>query len=161
MHGVVTSCSHVRRRSHLPAALVLLAALVIAGACRSAAPGDGQAPPPKTVPSAPTAESHAEAFENTIKWSTASELDNFGYAVYRSESEDGPFARINTEVIEGAGTTDEVSHYCFVDDTIDPHKTYYYYVESISMSGVRERFTPIAETPPKIPPADSEENDGH
>lgn len=161
MHGVVTSCSDVRQRGYLPAAFVLLAALVIAVACRSAAPGDGQAPSSKALPSVPAAENHAEEFNNTVKWSTASELDNFGYNVYRSESEGGPFARINTEVIEGAGTTDEVNHYWFVDDTIDPHKTYYYYVESISMSGVRERFTPIAETPPKIPPADSEGNDRH
>jgi hypothetical protein len=93
-----------------------------------------------------------EVFQNTIKWSTASELDNFGYDVYRSESEDGAFERLNTEVIEGAGTTDEVNRYQYVDDTIDPRKTYYYYVESISMSGVRERFTPIAKTPPKVPP---------
>jgi hypothetical protein len=99
-------------------------------------------------------EEEAEDFKNTIKWSTASEVDNFGYDVYRSESEDGPFERINSEVIEGAGTTDEVSRYEFIDRSIDPRTTYYYYVESISMSGERERFTPIAKVPPKIPPKD-------
>ena len=89
-------------------------------------------------------------YRNTVKWATASEVDNFGYDVYRGESEDGPFERINPEVIEGAGTSDEPNHYRYVDDTIDPRKTYFYYVESIAMSGVRERFTPIAKAPPKI-----------
>ncbi len=92
-----------------------------------------------------------EVYKNTVKWATASEVDNFGYDVYRSQSEEGPFERLNPEVIEGAGTTDEPTRYRYVDDTIDPHTTYYYYVESISMSGVRERFTPIAKVPPKIP----------
>lgn len=79
----------------------------------------------------------------TIKWATASEVDNFGYDVYRSEKEDGPFDRLTEDPIEGAGTTDEPSYYKFVDDTIDPRKDYYYYVESISIHGERERFTPV------------------
>lgn len=95
-------------------------------------------------------EPSAEVYKNTIKWTTASEVDNFGFDVYRALAEDGPFERINTEVIEGAGTTDEPSSYQFVDDTIDPHKAYYYYVESISMAGVREQFTPIGRIRPKI-----------
>ena len=96
-----------------------------------------------------------EAYQNTIKWSTASELDNFGYDVYRGENPDGPFERINPDVIEGAGTTDEPTRYRFVDDAIDPRKTYYYYVESISLAGVRERFTPVGKAPPKVPPAEA------
>jgi len=133
--------------------VALLVVLVTAVACTSSAPT--QTPPPETPPGE-TAVEDGKPFKNTIKWSTASEVDNFGYDIYRSESEDGPFERINTEIVEGAGTTDEVSRYEFVDDTIDPHTTYYYYVESISMSGVRERFTPIAKTPPKTPPAEED-----
>jgi len=95
-------------------------------------------------------------YDNTIRWATASEVDNFGFDVYRSESEDGPFDKLNDRVIEGAGTIDEPQRYEFVDDTIDPRKTYYYYVESISMSGVRQRFTPVGKAPPKIPPAEEQ-----
>jgi metallo-beta-lactamase class B len=91
-----------------------------------------------------------ESLVNTIRWATASEVDNFGFDVYRSEREEGPFVRINPEIVEGAGTTDEPQSYELVDDTIDPHKTYYYYVESISMSGQRERFTPVGKAPPKV-----------
>ena len=37
-------------------------------------------------------------------------------------------------------------------EKIDPRRTYYYYVESISMDGVRERFTPVGKAGPKIEP---------
>jgi len=89
-----------------------------------------------------------EVPSRTIKWKTASELDNFGFDVYRGESEEGPFTRLTEQPILGAGTSDAPSSYQYVDDTIDPDKTYYYYVESISNNGVRERFTPIYEVGP-------------
>ncbi|MCP4655091.1 MAG: hypothetical protein GY856_06685 [bacterium] len=103
--------------------------------------------------------SPGEPETNTLKWSTASEVDNFGFDVYRSESEDGPFTRLNADPVLGAGTTDEISHYEYVDDTIDPHKIYFYYVESISMGGVREKFTPTYEVPAKIKAAEEDETD--
>ncbi len=90
-----------------------------------------------TVP----AEEQAEIF-NRIKWATASELDNFGFDVFRGESEGGPFQRINEHTIPGAGNSDTPSHYEFIDDAIESGKIYWYYVESISMSGQREKFTP-------------------
>ncbi len=80
---------------------------------------------------------------NTLRWSTASEQQNFAYDVYRGEEEEGPFARITSKPIPGAGTTDDTSRYKYTDDTVVPGTQYYYYVESISMSGVRERFTPV------------------
>jgi len=87
---------------------------------------------------------------NTIRWTTASEVENFGYDIYRATSEDGPFERITVEPIPGAGTSDEPQSYVYVDDTIDPSQGYYYYLESISMQGVRERFSPINYSPPKL-----------
>ena len=108
-------------------------------------------PPAPAEPLAPP-----EPYNNTIKWTTASEVDNFGFDVYRGDGPDGPFERINAETIEGAGTTDEPTDYRYVDDTIDPRRTYYYYVEAISMDGVRERFTPVGKAGPKIQPEDEE-----
>jgi len=148
----------------LPAysALFLAAALIPATGCQTAKPTAQvatQAPHPavsggeaQPLPATPTAVSQPmeRAYDNTIKWSTASEVDNFGFDVFRGDSAEGPFERINEDTIEGAGTVDEPQSYRFVDDTIDPHRTYYYYVESISMDGVRERFTPVGKAGPKM-----------
>lgn len=88
---------------------------------------------------------------NTLKWTTASEVDNFGFDIFRGLSEDGPFEKITEEVLPGAGTTDEPQDYVFVDEAIDPTRDYYYYIESISLGGVREKFSPIIRSPAKKP----------
>ena len=83
-----------------------------------------------------------ERLANTPKWSLASEQDNFGFDVFRGDTENGEFAKLNKDPILGAGTTDETQKYSWRDDTIDPCKDYWYYVESISTTGVREKMTP-------------------
>lgn len=103
------------------------------------------------------AEEPAPKPSNTLRWTTASEVDNFGFDVYRGGAEEGPFVRLTSEPIPGAGTVDEPQSYSFVDDTIDPSEAYWYFVESISMSGVRERFTPVFRAAPKITPAEPED----
>ena len=87
----------------------------------------------------------------TVTWETASEVDNFGFDIYRSLSEDGSFDRITETPLPGAGTTDEPQSYEYIDDTNDPAKGYYYYIESISIDGIRERFSPIMKAPAKRP----------
>jgi hypothetical protein len=150
-----------RKHDPIPAPQLLAAVLwlLFAGVpVPAAASGQDEAPEAETPEAA--AEEPAEepeTYDYRIRWATASEVDNFGFDVFRSESEDGPFDKLNDRVIEGAGTSDEPQRYEFVDDTIDPHKTYYYYVESISMSGVRERFTPVGKAGPKIKPTESED----
>ena len=113
------------------------------------------APAATPTPSTSTADPAATPaptppYRNTVRWSTASEVDNFGYDVYRGTSPDGPFERITADPIPGAGTTDEPQKYSFVDDKIDPYQVYFYYVEAISLAGVRARFTPIIPSKPKL-----------
>ena len=132
-----------------PRAVALAAALAVAVPALAAAQ---MAPPASPSPSpSPTGSPSPAPLANTLKWSTASEVDNFGYDVYRSEKEDGPFVRINAKPIPGAGTLDEPRFYQYVDADIDPTKGYYYYVESISLKGVREKFTPVIKAGPKRP----------
>ncbi|MBL8299931.1 MAG: hypothetical protein JNN30_16450 [Rhodanobacteraceae bacterium] len=92
---------------------------------------------------------------NTPRWTTASEVDNFGYDVFRGDSEEGPFTKLNADPILGAGTTDETKNYAYRDDTIDPCRAYWYYVESIDTKGGREKFTPVFMASPKRRAADA------
>ena len=95
-------------------------------------------------------EPHAPGtLQNVVRWSTASEVDNFGFDVYRAEHEEGPFTRITQQPVPGAGTSDEPARYEYTDASIKPDTQYYYYVESISMSGMREKFTPTFKAPIK------------
>lgn len=126
--------------------LVLVAAAL---GCAAHAPPRTARPP--EAPSPPVeAEEPEGGYTNTLRWKTASEVDNFGFDVYRSESEDGPFERLTERPVQGAGTSDVPSEYSWVDTAIDPRRAYYYYVESISMSGERERFTPVIRAKPKL-----------
>jgi hypothetical protein len=91
---------------------------------------------------------------NTAHWSTASEEENFGYDVYRGDVEKGPFVKLTKQPILGNGTTNDTHQYKYVDDSIDPCRDYWYYVESISSDGTREKFTPVFHAPAKRHPAD-------
>jgi hypothetical protein len=113
----------------------------------SAAAAPAAAPEQEATPAAAPASD--EPPFNRLKWSTASEVDNFGFDIYRSTSEEGPFERLTSQPIPGGGTVDEPRYYEYKDTTIDPGVEYFYYVESISVDGIREKFSPIIRAPAK------------
>jgi len=84
-----------------------------------------------------------------VRWSTATEFENYGYHVYRGTAPDGPFDRLTTEPIPGAGTSDLPHSYQYEDLTAEPGTVYYYYVEAISTSGQTRRLTPVRTSPGK------------
>ena len=88
---------------------------------------------------------------NRVKWATGSELNNFGFDVFRGDDEEGPFIKVNSNTIPGAGSSDIPNRYEFIDDSIEEGKAYWYYVESISMKGHREKFTPTFQAKAKLP----------
>lgn len=125
----------------------------ILGGCASSGGDDPPAEPAAVRTASDAAPAHPadEPLVNTLKWTTASEVDNFGFDIFRGLSEDGPFEKITIEPLSGAGTTDEPQNYIFVDEMIDPSRDYFYFIESISLGGVRERFSPIIRSPAKKP----------
>ena len=126
-------------------AVALLASLLAAGAAHAAGPAGGGCGDQSKVPP-------GERVTNTARWTTASENDTFGYDVYRGDSENGKFTRITKKPILGHGTTSETNKYEFVDDTIDPCKDYWYYVEEITTAGERVKFTSVFKAKAKRQP---------
>jgi len=101
------------------------------------------------VSETPESETKAEVLKNTLKWTTASEVENFGFDIFRGDSEEGPFEKMTKDPLPGGGTIDEPQSYLWEDFDIEKGKDYFYYIESISMAGVRERFSPIIKAPAK------------
>jgi hypothetical protein len=78
-------------------------------------------------------------------------VSNFGYDVFRAESEAGPFVKVNDRPVPGHLQPGSVQTFEYEDRAIDPRKDYWYYVESITLQGERVRFTPTLKAPAKSP----------
>jgi parallel beta-helix repeat protein len=73
----------------------------------------------------------------TLMWRTESEMNNAGFAIYKSEVEDGDYTRIT--FVPGAEDSEISKDYKFTDDQVESGHTYYYYLEGISLSGKRTK----------------------
>ncbi len=82
-----------------------------------------------------------------ITWTTKSEIDNAGFNIYRAESEDGEYVKINDNLIPAAGSPTESASYKFVDGDVNNRKTYYYKLEDIDLNGVSTMHGPVSATP--------------
>lgn len=101
-----------------------------------------------------SAVAESERLGHQLKWTSKSELQSSHYDVYRAESRDGDFAKVNPEPIEAAGMSAIPRHYQYTDRGIDPCRTYYYFIEAVSArDGHRIKLTPVIEAKPKRVPA--------
>ena len=82
-----------------------------------------------------------------LVWSSASEIDNAGFNVYRSESENGEYIKTNDSLIPAQGSFTEGAVYEFVDNDVKNRKTYYYKLEDIDLNGVSTMHGPVSATP--------------
>jgi len=74
-----------------------------------------------------------------LKWRTESEVDHLGWNIYRSETKDGKFVKINDKLISGAGNSAMPNTYQFVDKTVVKGRQYYYYLEDVDIAGTRNK----------------------
>jgi len=74
-----------------------------------------------------------------LRWRTESEISNLGFNVYRSESLEGKYVKVNSAIIKGAGTVATPHDYQFVDSAVKVGKTYFYYLEDVSFTGEKDR----------------------
>ena len=79
--------------------------------------------------------------EIVIRWTTESELDNAGFNILRSDSQSGEFKQVNSELVQGAGTTGERNTYKWVDESAKPGVVYYYQIEDVSFAGEHQTLT--------------------
>ena len=82
-----------------------------------------------------------------LKWSTASEIDNAGFNIYRSESEVSQYTKINTSLIPAKGSSTQGANYEFIDNDVKNRKTYYYKLEDIDLNGNSTMHGPKSATP--------------
>jgi hypothetical protein len=70
-----------------------------------------------------------------LDWSTESEIDNAGFNLYRSDSENGNYTKINASLILSQGSSTQGTSYEFIDTNVQNRKTYYYKLEDIDLNG--------------------------
>jgi fibronectin-binding autotransporter adhesin len=81
-----------------------------------------------------------------LEWETASEQDNLGFVLYRSETQNGIFEELasyqTTDKLRGQGTKLTETKYVYEDSrNTQPGKTYFYKLVSVDIDGTRHEIT--------------------
>jgi hypothetical protein len=89
----------------------------------------------------------AEADEPTdsiyLEWETATELNNTGFFITRSDSENGNYTRITAFIpAEGDGITGSL--YFYFDLAVQPNVRYWYKLESVDVNNNSEFYGPVS-----------------
>jgi len=81
-----------------------------------------------------------------LRWETLSEIDNVGFNVYYSTSKDGPWRKLNSEIIASnvAPGSTAGSQYEWVVQRVDPNSENFYILEDVDASGVTTKHGPVA-----------------
>ena len=82
-----------------------------------------------------------------LAWETATEVDNAGFNLWRSEAEDGEYVRINETLIPAEGNATSGAAYRYADDDVTRGVTYYYKLEDVNIRGVSTFHGPVSATP--------------
>jgi len=93
-------------------------------------------------------EAQAQGLSVLVNWTTASELGNVGFNVYRSEAEDSEYVRVNDVLIPAQGNASTGASYSFTDLNVKRGRTYYYKLEDVDTSGVSTFHGPVSVTVP-------------
>ena len=72
-----------------------------------------------------------------LMWQTESEVNNLGFAIYRSKRKNGPYTKLGW--VASARDTQPPCRYRFIDETAEKGKVYFYILEYIDIAGGTER----------------------
>jgi len=78
-----------------------------------------------------------------LKWQVSNENNMYGYLIYRGDGENGPFLRVNKDIVrvgdnKGDGVT---STYAWRDDSATVGKTYWYYIGMLYRDGSKQQLS--------------------
>ena len=78
-----------------------------------------------------------------LKWQVSNENNMYGYLIYRGDSENGPFLRVNKDIVhvgpdKGDGVT---SSYAWRDDSATAGKAYWYYIGMLKRDGTKQQLS--------------------
>jgi hypothetical protein len=85
--------------------------------------------------------------KTALEWITESEIDNEGFNILRSETENGQYVKINRSLIVAEGSPVKGALYEFVDADVRNRRTYYYKLEDIDLNGDSTMHGPVSATP--------------
>jgi hypothetical protein len=85
-----------------------------------------------------------------LQWETAAEIDTAGFNIYRAESENSAYSKINNALIPAKGSSTQGTSYKFTDSTVKNRKRYYYKLEDVNINGKTAMHGPVRVTPRKI-----------
>jgi hypothetical protein len=80
-----------------------------------------------------------------LTWSTESEIDNLGFNLYRAETENGQYIKINDMLIPAKGSPKQSASYEFVDTNVQ-NENYYYKIEDVDTSDGSTNHGPVKVT---------------
>ena len=87
---------------------------------------------------------YATAFKDAAKinWSTATETNNDYFTIERTDTPSAKDAFVTIGKVTGAGTSNDVHAYEFMDESVDAHHLYYYRIKQTDYDG-KSDFTPV------------------
>ena len=83
-----------------------------------------------------------------LEWETATEIDNLGFNLYRSESAGGPRNQLNQGLIPGQAPGSPVGAvYTWQDQEVETGTTYYYWLEDVDTHSAATQHGPVSAAP--------------
>ena len=86
----------------------------------------------------------------TLKWDANQEEQAYGFLIYRADRPEGPFRRVNQAIVP-VSDAPPPHRYTYEDRGVEPGRSYYYYLESVSKGGLKARLSGVVTK--VIPPA--------
>jgi hypothetical protein len=79
----------------------------------------------------------------TIEWKTASEVSTAGFNIYRADGSEGPYSKINQDMIPASNDPLTGGNYQYIDRNVQARHHYFYQLEDVETNGKVNRHGPV------------------